>query len=125
MFALTLSLFLVGVVALVVDVGHFWEVRGELQNAADSAALAGARDLDGTSAKFPVAVQSSRKYAGYMLSHLAFVLMNPTWWNLLMYGICDALQIPRLLAEERLLTRDASYRRYRSTVRYRLFPGIY
>ena len=37
--------FLVGFVALVVDVGHLYAVRSELQNAADAAALAGARAL--------------------------------------------------------------------------------
>ncbi len=34
--------------ALALNVGHMFSVRGELQNAADSAALAGAKDLDGT-----------------------------------------------------------------------------
>jgi Flp pilus assembly protein TadG len=37
--------FLVGFVALVLDVGHLYAVRSELQNAADAAALAGARAL--------------------------------------------------------------------------------
>lgn len=37
--------FLIGFVALVVDVGHLYSVRSELQNAADAAALAGARAL--------------------------------------------------------------------------------
>lgn len=34
--------------ALALNVGHLFSVKGELQNAADSAALAGAQDLDGT-----------------------------------------------------------------------------
>ncbi len=37
-----------GFVALVMNVGHGMGVRGELQNATDAAALAGAMDLDGT-----------------------------------------------------------------------------
>lgn len=37
--------FLVGFVALVLDVGHLYAVRSELQNASDAAALAGARAL--------------------------------------------------------------------------------
>jgi Flp pilus assembly protein TadG len=37
--------FLLGFVALVVDVGHLYAVRNEVQNAADAAALAGARAL--------------------------------------------------------------------------------
>ena len=42
-------------------------------------------------------------YAGYVLSHAAFLLMNPTPWNLFIYLICDAIQIPRILVEEQLL----------------------
>src|SRR5512135_1657125 len=34
--------------ALSMNVGHLYTARGELQNAADSAALAGAAELDGT-----------------------------------------------------------------------------
>jgi protein-S-isoprenylcysteine O-methyltransferase Ste14 len=64
-------------------------------------------------------------YAGYALSHLGFLLMNPTWWNLGMYAVSESLQIPRLLAEERLLGRDEDYRRYQSVVRYRLIPGLW
>lgn len=67
-FALCLLFFLIGFVALVVDGGHFWEVRSELQNAADSAALAGARDLNGTGAQFGVAVASAHNYG---LAHKA------------------------------------------------------
>ena len=64
-------------------------------------------------------------YAGYMLSHLGYLAFNPTWWNFALYAIGDSLQIPRLLAEERLLANDEHYRRYQSTVRYRLFPGLF
>jgi protein-S-isoprenylcysteine O-methyltransferase Ste14 len=64
-------------------------------------------------------------YAGYMLTHLAFFLLNPTIWNLTMYVLCDSLQIPRLLAEERLLRQDPKYQDYMATVRYRLMPGVF
>ena len=64
-------------------------------------------------------------YAGYLLSHLAFLLMNPTLWNLGMYALCYALQVPRLLAEERLLAHDPRYRDYQAAVRYRLIPGVF
>jgi protein-S-isoprenylcysteine O-methyltransferase Ste14 len=64
-------------------------------------------------------------YAGYLLSHLAFLLVNPTWWNLAVYGLCYGLQIPRLLAEERLLHRDPRYRTYERVVRSRLLPGVF
>jgi protein-S-isoprenylcysteine O-methyltransferase Ste14 len=64
-------------------------------------------------------------YAGYLLSHLAFLLMHPTLWNLAVYALSYALQAPRLLAEERLLARDPRYRRYQVAVRYRLLPGVF
>jgi protein-S-isoprenylcysteine O-methyltransferase Ste14 len=64
-------------------------------------------------------------YAGYLLSHLAFLLMNPTPWNLAVYALCYGVQLPRLMAEERLLSRDPAYDRYRASVRYRLFPGVF
>jgi protein-S-isoprenylcysteine O-methyltransferase Ste14 len=64
-------------------------------------------------------------YAGYMLTHLAFFLLNPTAWNLTMYVLCDSLQIPRILAEERLLRNDPQYQNYAAAVRYRLLPGVF
>lgn len=64
-------------------------------------------------------------YAGYLLSHAAFLLMNPAAWNLLTYTVCYALQIPRLLAEERWLSNDPRYQAYRAVVRYRLLPGVF
>lgn len=64
-------------------------------------------------------------YTGYLLAHVAFLLMNPTAWNLAVYGICYLSQIPRLLAEERLLSRDLRYSEYMSAVRYRLIPKVF
>lgn len=64
-------------------------------------------------------------YAGYALSHVGFLLMNPTLWNVAMYVACTGLQIFRLLAEERLLRRDPRYRHYQTEVRCRLVPGIF
>jgi protein-S-isoprenylcysteine O-methyltransferase Ste14 len=64
-------------------------------------------------------------YAGYMLNHLGFLLMQPSLWNLSLYLVCNLVQIPRLLAEERLLIRDESYQKYAALVRHRLVPGVY
>jgi protein-S-isoprenylcysteine O-methyltransferase Ste14 len=64
-------------------------------------------------------------YAGYMLSHLGFTLLNPSLWNVAMYLVCDVIQIPRLLAEERLLGEDPGYARYQAEVRFRLVPGLF
>src|SRR5262249_9749254 len=46
--------FLVGMAAFVVDLGFIAVVRGELQNAADAAALAGAAQLDSQEAQLPL-----------------------------------------------------------------------
>jgi protein-S-isoprenylcysteine O-methyltransferase Ste14 len=64
-------------------------------------------------------------YAGYLLSHLGFLLLNPTPWNFAIYAFSYGLQIPRLLAEERLLSRDPQYQAYQAVVPYRLIPGLF
>jgi protein-S-isoprenylcysteine O-methyltransferase Ste14 len=64
-------------------------------------------------------------YAGYLLSHLAFLLVNPSWWNAAVYALVWALQLYRLRAEERLLSRDPIYEHYRGVVPYRLVPGLF
>jgi len=64
-------------------------------------------------------------YAGYFISHVGFACMNPSLWNLGVYGLAYVMQVPRLLAEERLLSRDPDYQKYMANVRYRLVPGLY
>lgn len=64
-------------------------------------------------------------YAGYLLSHVAFLLANPTLWNAGVYLVTYALQVPRIFAEERFLADDPRYRQYERAVRYRLIPGVF
>jgi protein-S-isoprenylcysteine O-methyltransferase Ste14 len=64
-------------------------------------------------------------YCGYLLSHMGFLLMNPTMRNVVVYGLSWALQVPRIFAEERLLSSDLEYRDYRVAVRYRMIPGFF
>lgn len=64
-------------------------------------------------------------YAGYLLGHIGFLLVNPTWWNLAIYVGANALQIRRLVAEERLLSLDPNYRSYCESVRSRLIPCVF
>jgi protein-S-isoprenylcysteine O-methyltransferase Ste14 len=64
-------------------------------------------------------------YAGYLLTHITFLLMNPTAWNLGISVSCYSFQIARLLAEERLLCKDPRYAEYMTSVRYRLIPGVF
>jgi protein-S-isoprenylcysteine O-methyltransferase Ste14 len=64
-------------------------------------------------------------YAGYLLGHVAFLLVSCTAWNAVVYAVSYSLQIPRLLSEERLLAEDPRYRAYRTEVKFRLIPGIF
>lgn len=73
----------------------------------------------------PYRVVRHPMYAGYLLTHLGFLGLNPSWENLALYVLCYSAQLPRLLAEERLLSRDPAYRRYARVVRHRLIPGIF
>ena len=64
-------------------------------------------------------------YAGYVLTHIGFLLAYPTLWNAAVYGTCLCLQVMRIQAEERLLAEDAEYRAFQSAVRWRLLPGVF
>jgi len=64
-------------------------------------------------------------YAGYLIFHVGVLLMFPSLWNLSVYFVAYSIQVPRLLAEERLLSLDPRYQKYMATVRYRLLPGVY
>lgn len=63
-------------------------------------------------------------YLGYLLTHIGFLCISPTLWNLAMYGLTYALMIPRIFAEERLLRSDPAYIEYTHRVRSRLIPGV-
>lgn len=63
---IVMSLFLVvvvGVLALVVDLGHLYSTKTGLQNAADAAALAGARELNGRASGIQAAVNKAVELA--------------------------------------------------------------
>lgn len=64
-------------------------------------------------------------YMGYVLLHAGFFLLNPTVWNLCVFATLYAIQIPRILAEERLLGQDPEYKQYMQKVRSRLVPGVF
>jgi hypothetical protein len=64
-------------------------------------------------------------YAGYLITHVGFLIANPTWWNLATLGIADTVLIVRSLFEERTLVQDAAYKAYCGRVRWRICPGIY
>ena len=64
-------------------------------------------------------------YAGYVMTQIAFLLTNPSAWNAAIYGFALACQIGRIVAEERVLVRDPSYRAFAAAVPYRLVPRIF
>jgi protein-S-isoprenylcysteine O-methyltransferase Ste14 len=62
---------------------------------------------------------------GYVMLHLGFFLLNPSVWNFSVFAVLYAIKIPRILAEERLLSQDQDYRNYMTKVRSRLIPGVF
>jgi protein-S-isoprenylcysteine O-methyltransferase Ste14 len=64
-------------------------------------------------------------YAGYMLSHIGFLLAYPSWWNAMLYSTESAIQVARLIKEEQFLSQDLGYRAYATRVRFRLIPAIF
>ena len=64
-------------------------------------------------------------YAGYVITHIGFLLFNPTLWNFSVYAIAFGCQIVRILAEERVLLRDEAYRHFATQTRYRLLTGVF
>ncbi len=64
-------------------------------------------------------------YAGYLITHVAFVVANPTVWNTVIILVADTALIVRALVEERVLAADRSYRAYCARVAWHLVPGLF
>ena len=64
-------------------------------------------------------------YAGYLLTHVGFLLFNPSLWNSRIYLIGFGFQLVRILAEERVLFQDTAYRVFAAQTRYRLLRGVF
>ena len=64
-------------------------------------------------------------YAGYVVSHVGFLLISPSWWNLAIYLVVWTLLVARIFAEERVLGQDPDYQVFKASVRYRLLPGVF
>jgi len=64
-------------------------------------------------------------YAGYMLTHVGYLLAGPTMRNFLVYAVAWGFFIARIFAEERVLMRDEEYREFAKRVRFRLVPGVF
>jgi len=64
-------------------------------------------------------------YAGYLITHAAFVVANPTVWNVVFIVVADTALIARALVEEHILAADHSYRDYCLRVAWHLVPGVF
>jgi protein-S-isoprenylcysteine O-methyltransferase Ste14 len=64
-------------------------------------------------------------YAGYLVSHVAFLIAHPTTLNILIVAVADTALIARALIEERVLSLDAEYQSYCQRVSWHLVPGVF
>jgi protein-S-isoprenylcysteine O-methyltransferase Ste14 len=63
-------------------------------------------------------------YAGYLVTHAAFLIAHPAWWNVVLLVISDVSLVMRSVYEERTLARDPEYVGYMERVRWRVLPGV-
>lgn len=64
-------------------------------------------------------------YAGYVISHVGYLLVAPSRWNLSIYLAVWILLCAPVLAEERILAQDPDYHTFKAHVPYRLLPGVF
>jgi len=64
-------------------------------------------------------------YAGYLATHVAFLIAHPRPWNLAVLLVADASLVVRALREERLLATDIEYEAYCRRVGWHLVPGVF
>lgn len=64
-------------------------------------------------------------YAGYLITHIGFFCAHPTRWNLAVYSAGLAAQCCRILAEERVLSKDPAYVDFMKSTRHRLIPFVF
>ena len=79
----------------------------------------------GVKASGPYRLIRHPMYAGYMLSQTGIFLAEPSLFNLGLIVLLWALQVGRILAEERVLGGDDAYRALMTSTRYRLVPGVF
>ncbi|HMD36127.1 MAG TPA: methyltransferase [Vicinamibacterales bacterium] len=73
----------------------------------------------------PYSVVRHPIYAGYLLTHVAFVMAHPRAINAAIVIVADAALIVRALMEERVMAEDAQYRVYCRRVEWHLVPGVF
>ena len=73
----------------------------------------------------PYRVVRHPMYAGYTITHIAFLLGFPSLQNSLLYFAAFLIEVIRIFREEAILKQDSLYRPYAVRVRYRLLPGVF
>lgn len=63
-------------------------------------------------------------YAGYFLTETGYVLENPSVRNVGLFLVVMAVQVVRIVVEERWLMLDPLYRTYARAVRWRVLPLV-
>jgi protein-S-isoprenylcysteine O-methyltransferase Ste14 len=64
-------------------------------------------------------------YTGYLITHIAFLVAHPRWWNVIVILTADTALVARALIEERVLGGDVTYRAYCQRVGWHLVPGVF
>ena len=64
-------------------------------------------------------------YAGYLVTHAAFVMAHPRPMNAVIAIAADSALVVRALMEERVMAADDMYRVYCRRVEWHLVPGVF
>ena len=64
-------------------------------------------------------------YMGYLITHVAFLMANPSLWNVVALIAADTALLARAVCEEQTLALDPKYREYQTRVRWRVAPGLF
>ena len=64
-------------------------------------------------------------YFGYLIRDMGFLLRNFGIQNVVVLAVHVGVQACRIIREERVLSKDRTYREYMSRVRYRLIVGLF
>ena len=64
-------------------------------------------------------------YAGYLVTHVAFLVAHPALWNVVLLVVSDVSLLFRAGYEERTLASDPEYVDYMGRVRWRVLPGVF
>jgi protein-S-isoprenylcysteine O-methyltransferase Ste14 len=73
----------------------------------------------------PYGVVRHPAYAAYLVSELGFLILNFSTFNMALLTIVWILQFSRIVAEERVLSRDLAYAEYKAQVSKRLIPAVW